>query len=302
MLVNAYADRLSSSPWLFSDLRRHFAEADCLSTLKPLNDADRWICIRAWESHRSPCIERTVVQLHCNEARLWGSVDDLRECGAIVYTHPSQIDTMRRIGMPLDKPSIMRPIGALELFQLRTDPPRRPSFGWFGRDTGLNKRTNLFVEACIGQGVHYDLDAVLVGSGLTAAYDSLRGRDGVTPELYDRDLSGFGIDDYSDIYESLDAVIITSDNESGPMCLFEALACGVPVITTRCGWAERLIIEGVNGFIVEPDPQAIGNAMLDIASLRDDWFARRFAIRASLMGHTLEGWVRECIELAEGIK
>ena len=63
-------------------------------------------------------------------------------------------------------------------------------------------------------------------------------------------------DDYFDViplYQILDAYIITSREEGGPKALLEAMACGVPVVTTDVGMA-RDVIDGHNcGIICDVD-------------------------------------------------
>ena len=48
-------------------------------------------------------------------------------------------------------------------------------------------------------------------------------------------------EDYPDLYESLDGVIVTSKTESGPACILEALAKGLPVISTPGGMANEFL-------------------------------------------------------------
>ena len=50
-----------------------------------------------------------------------------------------------------------------------------------------------------------------------------------------------------------DVVVLTSDNEGTPVSLIEAQAAGVPVVTTRVGGAETVVVDGETGFVVEPD-------------------------------------------------
>ncbi|MEL7451148.1 MAG: glycosyltransferase, partial [Pseudomonadota bacterium] len=38
--------------------------------------------------------------------------------------------------------------------------------------------------------------------------------------------------------------------EGMPMCVLEALGCGVPVVTTRVGEVARVVHDGVSGYIV----------------------------------------------------
>lgn len=312
MLINPYASTLASGPWLFDDLKRHFRNPrfdhwgvrdgvdepfyslSVSPTEAPDPDADAWICIRAWEVHLTPDPARTIVQIHCNEPRLWGELGKIDRCAAIVYTHPCQIGLMPAAGVSIDKPSLIRPIGALRAFTLRDEMHELPSFGWIGRDTGSNKRTDLFRDAiarCAGQ---FDLRAVCIGSQLDGLVSELCGTTAARVDHHHRLVTPIGA--YPALYRTLDAIVITSVDEAGPMPLFEALATGVPVVTTDCGWARHFIEDGINGYIVEP--HEIADRLLDIASHRSEWFARRQLIRATLRGWTLEDWIEDNVRLA----
>jgi glycosyltransferase involved in cell wall biosynthesis len=52
-------------------------------------------------------------------------------------------------------------------------------------------------------------------------------------------------------YQALDLYLIASRTEGGPKALLEAWATGVPLVTTRVGMAPEMIVDGVNGFIVD---------------------------------------------------
>jgi glycosyltransferase involved in cell wall biosynthesis len=53
------------------------------------------------------------------------------------------------------------------------------------------------------------------------------------------------------VYHALDACLIASRQEGGPQALLEAMASGVPVVTTGVGQAPDLVRSGENGWIVE---------------------------------------------------
>ncbi len=70
-------------------------------------------------------------------------------------------------------------------------------------------------------------------------------------------------------YHALDAYIVPSRQEGGPKGLLEAMATGVPLVTTRVGQAQELVEDGRNGLLVDvEDAEAIADAVL---RLRDDW-------------------------------
>src|SRR5690606_23274746 len=82
-----------------------------------------------------------------------------------------------------------------------------------------------------------------------------------------------------------DAFILPSRNENLPMVLLEAIACGKPVIATRCGGPE-IIVNAENGLLVPvEDEDALAEAMIYLknnfekyneAVIRED-FLRRFS-------------------------
>ena len=57
--------------------------------------------------------------------------------------------------------------------------------------------------------------------------------------------------DLADLYRRSRCLICTSFSEGGPRVVAEALACGVPVISTRVGLAQELVQNGVTGFLVD---------------------------------------------------
>lgn len=66
------------------------------------------------------------------------------------------------------------------------------------------------------------------------------------------------------IYADLDLVVITSDNEGTPVSLIEAMAAGVPIVSTGVGGVSDLLQGGQLGTIVPPrDRQALTAAMIE---------------------------------------
>lgn len=60
-------------------------------------------------------------------------------------------------------------------------------------------------------------------------------------------------DKMPEYYNAIDCLIVTSDTEAHPAIVYEAMACGIPVITPNVGDVHEFIINHVNGFIVKPD-------------------------------------------------
>ena len=54
-------------------------------------------------------------------------------------------------------------------------------------------------------------------------------------------------------YREVDVCLVTSRQEGGPKAVLEAMASGVPVVSTRVGQAAELIRDGENGLLAEID-------------------------------------------------
>jgi glycosyltransferase involved in cell wall biosynthesis len=78
--------------------------------------------------------------------------------------------------------------------------------------------------------------------------------------LGDEELAGF--------YRGLDMLLIPSRQEGLNIAGLEAGACGVPVVTTRCGGPEDYVIDGETGFVTGFDPAEIADRLRDICADR----------------------------------
>src|SRR5690625_4876372 len=52
------------------------------------------------------------------------------------------------------------------------------------------------------------------------------------------------------LYQGAELFLLSSDEEGFGMVIMEAMACGVPVIATDCGWPSTLITSGRDGYLV----------------------------------------------------
>lgn len=60
------------------------------------------------------------------------------------------------------------------------------------------------------------------------------------------------------LYQAVDVLLLTSHYEGMPLCVLEALACGLPVVTTDVGELKNVIEPGKSGELIAPyDPQAM---------------------------------------------
>jgi len=70
------------------------------------------------------------------------------------------------------------------------------------------------------------------------------------------------------LLRSLDVFVIPSHQEGLCIAALEAMACGTPVVSTRCGGPEYYVREGSTGQLVDADPKALASAIAAIASDR----------------------------------
>ncbi len=72
-----------------------------------------------------------------------------------------------------------------------------------------------------------------------------------------------------------DALVLPSAYEANALVVLEALACGLPVVSTPVGFAPDILIDGDNGFIVERDASSVGARLAELASQPlDEWRIR----------------------------
>jgi glycosyltransferase involved in cell wall biosynthesis len=63
-------------------------------------------------------------------------------------------------------------------------------------------------------------------------------------------------------YNEIDVYLCASSSEGFSLSVLEAAACGRPIVSTKVGGCEDLIQDGVNGFLVERDVDAMAEKLL----------------------------------------
>lgn len=73
------------------------------------------------------------------------------------------------------------------------------------------------------------------------------------------------------LYAALDAYVVASRQEGGPKGVLEAMAAGVPLVSTRVGQATDLVNDGENGWLVDvDDAEALAERLVAVAEGRAD--------------------------------
>jgi glycosyltransferase involved in cell wall biosynthesis len=153
----------------------------------------------------------------------------------------------------------------------------RPRFLFIGRANDPRKRVGLFVEACEElrrAAPELDFRATVVSSVAAGSSPTMFPRQAelsieMLSEISDAELIG--------LYGSSTALVLTSEQEGLGIAAMEAMACGLPVISTRCGGPETFMEDNITGFFVNDDPRKIAEAMYTLATngaLRESMGAR----------------------------
>jgi glycosyltransferase involved in cell wall biosynthesis len=84
-------------------------------------------------------------------------------------------------------------------------------------------------------------------------------------------------DDIQDLLAAIDVLVISSEQESFGLTAIEALAMETPVVATRCGGPEEVMVDGVNGLLVPvKDPGVLADAIVRL--LLDPNYARQLGV------------------------
>jgi glycosyltransferase involved in cell wall biosynthesis len=82
-----------------------------------------------------------------------------------------------------------------------------------------------------------------------------------------------------ELYRDADVFALPSDEEGLGLVVLEAMACGPPVVATRCGGPEGIIEDGIDGYLVPRDDAEIRAQRLR-SLLENSEAAQEFARRA----------------------
>ena len=144
-------------------------------------------------------------------------------------------------------------------------PPSAPLIGIVGRLVPI-KNHALFLEMA-SRVLQSQPDAyfLIVGDGEDrAALETLADRLGLRKRVV---FTGW-MRDLTPVFSDLDLLVLSSDNEGTPTAIMQALAAGVPVVSTTVGGVPDLLRDGAWGRLVPPgDANQLAEAVL--AALRD---------------------------------
>ncbi len=108
-------------------------------------------------------------------------------------------------------------------------------------------------------------------------------------------------DDMPGLYALAEFAVLASAFDQWGLCISEAFAAGKPAIVTRtCGVADELVMDGVNGFVVEPgDATALSDRIVRLATNAQLRRQLGQCAEASVRRWTPALFARNVVELAE---
>lgn len=137
-------------------------------------------------------------------------------------------------------------------------------FGYMGRLSPQKNLLRLIEAFVLARRQRPDLKLAVVGEG------PLRGR--IEETIIERGLAN-SVRCYSgkigrDIVAGFDGLVCSSDYEGFPMVFLEALAAGVPIVTTPVGGAREAVVEEQTGFVADDfSVESLALAMLKLSAL-----------------------------------
>lgn len=125
---------------------------------------------------------------------------------------------------------------------------KKLSVVWVGRVDDTDKNAHLFLEiAALAEKQNRPLKFRMVGDGPLLA--SLK-RESLERKSANLFFSGF-VQRSPQIYKDAFALCVTSSSEAIPLCIIEAMACGIPVISTDVGGISEAISSPEDGCLVK---------------------------------------------------
>jgi glycosyltransferase involved in cell wall biosynthesis len=128
---------------------------------------------------------------------------------------------------------------------------------------------------------------LIVGDAALPGDDAARVKAQVVGTALERHLVWTGFrDDVARLVSALDVLVSASPRESFGLVLAEAAACSRPVVTTRSGGAEEIVVDGVTGLLVPvAAPDTLAEAVLGLLADRERALAMGRAARRHAEAH-----------------
>jgi glycosyltransferase involved in cell wall biosynthesis len=143
--------------------------------------------------------------------------------------------------------------------------PGRLGFAGRFNDPRKNIRMLLLALAQLRSAGH-EASVVLMGDTAEPAVDAMIGALGLKEFVSIK--ARLSRSEMRDCMQTLDLFVLPSHQEGLCISALEAMACGVPVVSTRCGGPEEFVMPGVTGTLVDFSPGEMAEAIAAIVNSR----------------------------------
>ncbi len=165
-------------------------------------------------------------------------------------------------GAPVVKGVLPMPVDT-DFFTPALEPPLYGRIGFSGRLSDPRKNLELFLAALrVLKQSGNAVSALLIGGEPDSKLHRRIQELGVGDVV---EFCGYvSTETLRDKLRTLDVFVIPSHQEGLCIAALEAMACGCPVISTRCGGPEEFVLDDETGFLVGFDPVEMADAILRI--------------------------------------
>lgn len=208
---------------------------------------------------------------------------NLLACGRVLSLSDYTAKALGDIAGPLFQKEILPvPVDA-ELFVPKPSSLVPGRLGFAGRFNDPRKNIGLLLQVVAQlRQASPQVSVVLMGDAAEPAVTQMIAALGLQDHVSIR--PGLSREQMRDCLQTLDVFVLPSHQEGLCIAALEAMACGVPVVSTRCGGPEEFVIPGVTGSLVGFEPREMTDAIATILTDRD--------LRARL-SHSARGMVEE---------
>ncbi len=144
-------------------------------------------------------------------------------------------------------------------------------------------------------GLNHPCRLLVAGSGKERGYRSLAASLGVA----DKVLFLGRVADMPPLYRAADILVLPTTYDPFGNVHLEALACGLPVITTKQAGGAEVVSHGRTGYIMQDagSPEELSGLLKEFEACREQWPIWRRLARQSVKDFTLEGNIQRNLEL-----
>jgi len=176
---------------------------------------------------------------------------------SVRQAYPHVADRLQVLTYPVD-PALFRP-----------DPNARrrassPYLLFTGRINDPRKNVGMLIRAFVRvRAARPDMNLVLAGEAPEAGVTRALAETGLVDAVHF--VGHQPVPALVVLYQGAELFVLPSLQEGLSISMLEALACGLPVVATRCGGPESVLLEGVTGRLVANDaPDAMADAILEL--------------------------------------